>query len=167
MTREDAIAKTAQLQEFCQWAARAWISDCFSAGHPVRVLEVYRPQSRQNALYAKGRTAPGKIVTWTLNSLHTKKLAMDVEPLRGDWKAIDELAKKYNIRHPLPFDLYHFEFDKAMLEPARTYSPAAQIKRIKRGLQRASGNVRIMLERQMDRLLARVDPGAIVKVTEA
>lgn len=32
-------------------------------GHPMRVIEGYRSLARQQALYAQGRTAPGKIVT--------------------------------------------------------------------------------------------------------
>ncbi len=47
-------------------------------GHPVRVVETYRPQERQDELYAKGRTAPGERVTWTLNSRHTEGRAVDL-----------------------------------------------------------------------------------------
>lgn len=47
------------------------------------VIETYRPQSRQNALYAKGRTAPGPKVTQTLRSRHTEGLAVDICPFRN------------------------------------------------------------------------------------
>lgn len=44
------------------------------------VDEGYRPQSRQNKLYAQGRTEPGEIVTWTLESEHSKGNAVDLYP---------------------------------------------------------------------------------------
>ena len=37
-----------------------------------------RTLEEQKALYAKGRTAPGKIVTWTLNSNHIGGNAIDI-----------------------------------------------------------------------------------------
>jgi peptidoglycan L-alanyl-D-glutamate endopeptidase CwlK len=50
--------------------------DCL--GHPIFIVETYRSQERQAALYAKGRTEPGARVTWTLNSMHTQGRAVDV-----------------------------------------------------------------------------------------
>jgi hypothetical protein len=47
-------------------------------GHRVSVVETARSQSRQNALYAQGRTAPGPVVTWTRNSKHSDGLAADL-----------------------------------------------------------------------------------------
>jgi len=47
-------------------------------GHPIKVVETYRTQERQDGLYAKGRTAPGAQVTWTRTSKHTEGLAVDV-----------------------------------------------------------------------------------------
>ncbi len=38
----------------------------------------YRSQEEQDALYAKGRTAPGKRVTWTRHSRHTDRTAFDI-----------------------------------------------------------------------------------------
>lgn len=46
------------------------------------IVETYRTQTRQNMLYAQGRTTPGNKVTSTLNSIHTKRLAVDVIPQR-------------------------------------------------------------------------------------
>lgn len=37
-----------------------------------------RSQEEQNALYAQGRTAPGKVVTWTLKSKHIDGRAFDI-----------------------------------------------------------------------------------------
>lgn len=47
------------------------------------VIEGYRPQERQDELYAQGRTKAGKKVTWTLNSRHTSGLAIDIVALEG------------------------------------------------------------------------------------
>ena len=49
-----------------------------------------RTPAEQAALYAQGRTKPGQIVTWTLNSRHFKAAdgyghAVDLAPLPIDW----------------------------------------------------------------------------------
>lgn len=54
------------------------------------ITEGVRTPERQKQLYAKGRTAPGPKVTWTLNSNHFKKAdgyghAIDVVPYPVDW----------------------------------------------------------------------------------
>lgn len=79
-----------------------------------RVIEGVRTPERQKALYAQGRTAPGPIVTWTLNSNHfiNSKTgyghAVDLLPAPYDWKdkanfravatAMLTAAKNLNIR---------------------------------------------------------------------
>lgn len=42
------------------------------------VLHGARTQEEQNRLYAQGRSAPGDIVTWTLNSRHIGGFAADL-----------------------------------------------------------------------------------------
>lgn len=54
------------------------------------VIEGLRSKERQRALYAQGRTAPGKIVTWTLHSKHINGNAVDLLPInpatnKPDW----------------------------------------------------------------------------------
>jgi len=54
------------------------------------VLEGVRTLERQKQLYAQGRTKPGKVVTWTLNSRHIPKAdglghAVDLVPYPVDW----------------------------------------------------------------------------------
>ena len=49
------------------------------AGHTVTITEAARSQSRQDALYAQGRTASGPVVTWTRQSRHLGGLAVDVK----------------------------------------------------------------------------------------
>jgi hypothetical protein len=46
-----------------------------------------RTQAEQDALYAQGRTTPGKIVTWTRNSYHLTGRAVDVVPKPDGWKS--------------------------------------------------------------------------------
>lgn len=82
------------------------IADIRSQGVNPLIVETYRPQERQNYLYCQGRTitevitkgininfakaycAPnGGKITWTLNSVHKSRKAVDIVPQR-DGKAI-------------------------------------------------------------------------------
>lgn len=54
-------------------------------GLKVRITETFRPQHVQDALYAKGRTKPGRKVTWTRRSKHTMGRAWDVCFASGVW----------------------------------------------------------------------------------
>lgn len=47
-------------------------------GHKVTIVETVRSQTRQDALFEQGRSAPGQVVTWTRNSRHADGLAADV-----------------------------------------------------------------------------------------
>ena len=73
-------------------------------GYSVLITCTYRSQAEQNALYAKGRTQPGRKVTWTRRSKHTKRIAWDVCFLKngkvtyaGPWAVIGEIAEKHGI----------------------------------------------------------------------
>lgn len=65
------------------------------------VLEGVRSKERQAELYAQGRTTPGQVVTWTLNSPHFVKddgygHAVDLTPYPLNWQdipAFDRMAK--------------------------------------------------------------------------
>lgn len=65
----------------------------------INISETYRTQDRQNELYAQGRTKPGNIVTWTKQSRHTSRSALDCYPIRNgriskqksDYDTIDEI----------------------------------------------------------------------------
>lgn len=59
-------------------ACNAFLDECKSRGLPVRITETLRTEKRQAELYASGRTKPGKIVTWTMNSRHRTGLAWDI-----------------------------------------------------------------------------------------
>ena len=144
------------------WAAGKWLEECFEKGYTFRVYEVYRTQERQNDLYAQGRTKDGRIVTWTKNSFHTKRLACDIYPLNGTFKQIAEIGRKYGITHPLPFDLWHFQFDKVPPKPydlnkeALTKRIQRRIERLKDWINRTSGEIRAMYQRVLARLFRRI-----------
>lgn len=59
------------------------------------VIEGLRSQERQAELYAQGRTKPGQIVTWTMDSPHLHGKAVDLVPYPVDWndlKRFDAVA---------------------------------------------------------------------------
>ncbi len=69
----------AELLPTAQTACRLLFQECFKAGiKNIFITETYRSQERQKYLYAQGRTRPGQIVTWTLNSNHKSRLAWDI-----------------------------------------------------------------------------------------
>ena len=57
------------------------------------VMEGVRTLDRQRELYAQGRTAPGKIVTWTMKSRHIEGKAVDLVPYPLDWNDIEKFNK--------------------------------------------------------------------------
>lgn len=65
----------------------AWKALCEKKGIRVTITETYRPQERQDELWAQGRTRPGRIVTWTRNSRHTLRKAWDFVVLNEDGSA--------------------------------------------------------------------------------
>lgn len=68
-----------ELLPVAQTACRLLFQECFKAGiKNIFITETYRSQERQNYLYAQGRTRPGSIVTWTLDSKHKSRLAWDI-----------------------------------------------------------------------------------------
>lgn len=74
-----------------------------------KVLEGVRTEERQKVLYAQGRTTPGPIVTWTLNSNHF------VNKTTGFGHAVDLLPEPYDWRDLKQFDL----MAEAMMEAAK------------------------------------------------
>lgn len=131
---ERNTAKLLELLPEVQPAALGWLRECHSLGIEFKVLEAYRTQERQNALYQQGRTKPGDIVTHTTTSNHTRRLAVDVLPLKGTYEDIADVGRKYGITHPFTkgfVDLPHFEFDK-VVKPEPIIDPKAEIRRIER-----------------------------------
>lgn len=59
------------------------------------VISTIRTMAEQTELYSRGRTKPGKIVTWTMESKHLVQPdgyvhAFDVAPSPVDWMDIEE-----------------------------------------------------------------------------
>lgn len=67
-----------RLKKNAKMACELFMEECKRRGLAVVITETLRTKERQNELYAQGRTAPGKIVTWTKNSKHMTGLAWDI-----------------------------------------------------------------------------------------
>ena len=69
----------AELKSNAQTACRLLFQECYKAGITnIFITETYRSPARQKYLYQQGRTRAGQIVTWTLNSNHSSRLAWDI-----------------------------------------------------------------------------------------
>lgn len=116
MAVTDQCRDTGKLNVLVQVMLTAALKEIKSAGVNPLVVETYRSKERQYYLYGQGRTAaqcvaagipaakakkyarPGiKQCTWTLNSIHIQKKAVDVAPVRNGkaiWNAQDKDTKK-------------------------------------------------------------------------
>lgn len=61
-------------------------------GYPLTLVAGYRSPAQQLALYAKGRTEPGAVVTMARVSVHNTGLAFDVAFKKGDTVTWDDIA---------------------------------------------------------------------------
>ena len=63
--------------------AHAFIDACDAAGIDIIITSTYRDDESQNALFAKGRTAPGPRVTNAAGgrSMHNHRVAFDFVPI--------------------------------------------------------------------------------------
>ncbi|NBV95366.1 MAG: peptidase M15 [Actinobacteria bacterium] len=71
------------------------IANCKAEGIDLLVTSTYRDNASQNALYAQGRTTPGKVVTNARagQSFHNYRCAVDVVPIRNGkpiWDSKDQ-----------------------------------------------------------------------------
>ena len=83
----------------------AFLKAAEEAGIDLLVTSTYRDNASQDALYAQGRTAPGKVVTNAKagQSYHNFRCAVDVVPLRNGkpvwdtkdpvWQTVGRLGK--------------------------------------------------------------------------
>ena len=76
-----------------------WLAECKLNDIDVLVTSTYRDNESQAALYAQGRSAPGKIVTNANagESFHNYRCALDVVPLingKADWSGTDPTWQK-------------------------------------------------------------------------
>lgn len=152
------IEKCKELQSSVQWAAFAFVVTSFSRGKYFEVREAYRTQQRQNALYLKGRRGiPGEQpVTWTKNSLHTQRLAMDIYPKNCTHKDLEKIAAWYGITHPLKNDPPHYEFNNVGDPPPPAPPPSTLLKNFLDALTRPiSALKRKIIQRGIARLKKR------------
>ncbi len=75
------------------------IADCKAAGIDLLVTSTYRDNASQDALYAQGRTAPGKKVTNAKagQSFHNYRCAVDVVPVNNGkaiWNSADPVWQR-------------------------------------------------------------------------
>ena len=111
-----------ELDQDTQAAVKEFVRICKEKGLPIKIFETYRPQARQDYLYAQGRTRPGNKVTWTLNSFHTTRRAFDVihkdllwNAPESFWKAVAEVGKSIGLNSGYYWtkqDRPHFQLDK-------------------------------------------------------
>lgn len=82
-----------------QKKVKSFIDLCHTNGIDILVTSTYRDNESQNALYAQGRTVPGKKVTNAKagESWHNYRCAIDVVPLRNGkpvWDGSDPIWQK-------------------------------------------------------------------------
>jgi peptidoglycan LD-endopeptidase CwlK len=87
--------KIDQLVPALQEKAKQFAVEMAQAGIPFMFTCTFRNQSEQDALYAQGRTKPGKKVTWTTKSKHTEGKAFDIAILK-DGKPTWDLKTSVN-----------------------------------------------------------------------
>jgi len=108
----------------------AFIAICKSHNIDLLVTSTYRDFESQTALYAQGRTAPGKIVTNAPagSSFHNYRCAVDVVPLVNGkpvwdgtdplWKQIGELGEQCGLewagRWKSFKELAHFQYTNGL-----------------------------------------------------
>lgn len=99
----------------------SFLQAAISKGFHIIVTETLRSKERQEYLYSLGRTRPGRVVTWTLNSYHMTGLAVDIAFMKnshltydGDWQALGLIGEEHGLtwggRWPTP-DRPHFQFN--------------------------------------------------------
>lgn len=93
MANTDQCRDIKQLNILAQTLLTLALADIKKQSINPLVVETYRSQERQKWLYAQGRTRAldKPKVTWTLNSIHSLKNAVDIVPQRkidGEWTAI-------------------------------------------------------------------------------
>lgn len=112
------IRDITELTPRMQCKVAAFLRECKERGLDCHVFESYRTQERQDELYAQGRTEPGNIVTWTLDSRHKQREAVDMAfggdgkwHWNGDWEKMIEIASHYGLESLAPREMAHLQCD--------------------------------------------------------
>lgn len=138
---EKKIARANKLHPFVLKAAIAFMEDLEKLGIEAGIFSGYRSFDQQAALFAKGRTAPGKIVTNSApgNSYHNYGLAIDVVFLKngswtwvGDFGAISLIGKARGFSWGGNWewkDFCHFQMDFGLsIKTLKTFYEAGGIR---------------------------------------
>lgn len=91
MSRKIEDLKPAVQMLFKEFAAKM-----AEGGIPFILTRTYSTQEEQDAIYAQGRTKPGKVVTKTRHSKHTDRTAFDIAILKDGkpiWDAKVDIDK--------------------------------------------------------------------------
>lgn len=166
---EQNIDKIHELVPEAHWAGVMFVNECFDLNYRFRISEAYRTPERQKALYAQGRTKPGPVVTWTLQSNHIKRLAVDLYPifsindknkLDAFYRDIDSVANKYGIfRDPALIkigDFGHYDFNKAIPRPKPNIpkSKSAALRKLEREASQSKSPRKERLEARKKRIIS-------------
>jgi peptidoglycan L-alanyl-D-glutamate endopeptidase CwlK len=86
--------KIEDLHPYVAKLCRAFVAACKKDGIDILITSTWRDNESQNALYAQGRTKPGKIVTNARagSSFHNYKLAFDFVPIVNGKAQWNDLA---------------------------------------------------------------------------
>ncbi len=108
----------------------AALEECKDQGYPIAIFETYRSPSRQEYLYAQGRTRPGKKVTnaksW--QSAHQFGLACDLAFFDGrKWSWDGPWDKVHAIFHEHGFETLDFEKPHVQIMRGLTFAEAYKI----------------------------------------
>lgn len=112
MAVTDVVREIDQLNILAQEQLKAALETIKKQGVNPLVLETKRSKERQAWLYAQGRTRPGNIVTWTMNSIHITGFAVDLVAQRvigGKSTAIWDAKDKDNVKIQKIMSSYGFE----------------------------------------------------------
>lgn len=158
------LERLSQLREDVRDAGYQWHHACWQRGYKFRISEAYRTQERQGYLYKIGRRGiRGEYpVTWTLDSFHTRRLAVDLYPIGCTHEDIASVAAVYDITHPFPkADPPHYEFTrvKAVLATNTALSPLQFFPRTVAALRAYLTRrlMRVRNERERGRIQKRLD----------
>jgi peptidoglycan L-alanyl-D-glutamate endopeptidase CwlK len=94
--------------------AKTFIALCKTEGIDVLITSTYRDNESQNAIYAQGRTKPGRIVTYAKGgqSFHNYRLAFDFVPIvngKAQWSDARTFKRCRQIGESLGLEGLKFE----------------------------------------------------------
>lgn len=135
-------ARLSTLEPYTCGLAKRHLEACRVAGMTLLVTQAYRDMDEQAALYAKGRTEPGRVITNARPgySWHNFRRAYDVAVVAGglvrwtgpEYRGAGEIGKSLGLVWGGDFgsirgDLGHFEYHPGItLAEARSGTPSPQ-----------------------------------------